>query len=232
VEAVTITQAVRGRIRELRRQRRRDEDGRAWSLADLARRLLEVQGTKPSTDAVVNQQMVLSRIETGERREITVAEFFAIAAALGVSPLALLPVDGPVLVGGGLRLDAGLFRAWILGMLPLRGADADFYGKNSAGFALDREAVMSYARERPELWPGEREALLAYLGWRRRQQEAALDLHRKTAFAAEVVEDAARVEAAMESNLAELAELEGELEARQSRKAPPRKRKTTKEGKR
>jgi transcriptional regulator with XRE-family HTH domain len=65
------------------------------------------------------EQTTISRIERGER-ELSVSELFAFAAALGVSPIALLlptnPEDG-VWIANGI-LDGPGLRDWIRGFVP------------------------------------------------------------------------------------------------------------------
>jgi transcriptional regulator with XRE-family HTH domain len=72
------------------------------------------------------EQTTLSRIERGER-ELRVSELFAFAAALGVSPIALLLPTDPaddIEVGGDDRwLNGTQLRRWIRGFVPPPGAN-------------------------------------------------------------------------------------------------------------
>ena len=85
-------------------------ESRGWSQAELARRLEEIGYPKSAS--------TLSKLESGSYRNVSLDDAFALAAALGLSPVHLLtPLDDqePVAVTPRLTLDAWLVRAWVRG---------------------------------------------------------------------------------------------------------------------
>ena len=111
---------VARRVQEVRQSR-------GWSAQRLAERCAEI-GAPHLTAAVV------ANIETGRRdgegrrrRDITVDELLAFAAALGVAPLHLaIPPTGaePYAVTPGIVVEPNSARAWVRGEEPLPGTDA------------------------------------------------------------------------------------------------------------
>ena len=111
---------VARRVQEVRQSR-------GWSAQRLAERCAEI-GAPHLTAAVV------ANIETGRRdgegrrrRDITVDELLAFAAALGVAPLHLaIPPTGaePYAVTPGIVVEPSSARAWVRGEEPLLGTDA------------------------------------------------------------------------------------------------------------
>jgi transcriptional regulator with XRE-family HTH domain len=94
-----------------------------WTQDELSRRLAEVG--RPTDRAVI------ARIESGGRRarNASFEEVLAFAAALGVSPLALLiPTLGVLEIAPKIALPVELARAWITGDAPLRPEDREIYG--------------------------------------------------------------------------------------------------------
>lgn len=105
----------------------------------------------------------LSELENGKRKSISLAEFFILAAALDVSPVALLfpeYPDGVVEFLPGIKTSSFEASNWISGDQLLDNGLTD--GEPQLhGFGYD---VVKYSRERFNLWSKALEDLLA--GWR------------------------------------------------------------------
>jgi transcriptional regulator with XRE-family HTH domain len=83
------------------------------------------------------EQPTISRIERGER-ELSVSELFGFAAALGVSPVALVAPDAPsVIEAGGREVDDCGLRDWMRGFVP-------------PSWIRERGAVLAYYEALPE----------------------------------------------------------------------------------
>jgi transcriptional regulator with XRE-family HTH domain len=126
-EAKTAGEVFAARVREIRGKR-------GWKQEDLASEILKMKDEPTQNNGVdnVNRHRVLvARTETGERRA-SIDDLFLFAAALGVSPLALLVDDDDetqAAIGPALVLPAPLIGSWFVGQLPLRAADVDIYSQ-------------------------------------------------------------------------------------------------------
>jgi transcriptional regulator with XRE-family HTH domain len=108
---MTPTEVVAKRVAEIRRRR-------GWSQEELARRLR-------SRGFTGMDRSILSKLETGERRDVSVAEVFALAAALETQVLSLAIPGGEdeVEVAPTTEpLTRSSLRGWMTGWEPLPGA--------------------------------------------------------------------------------------------------------------
>lgn len=113
-QAESVGAVLARRLRELRKRRGLSQVALAAEMAKLG----------ISVDAAT-----ISRTEQGSR-EATVPEAFAMAAALGVSPVSLFTPeedDDLVAVTPAISLPAGLAVWWLSGALPLTPADVESY---------------------------------------------------------------------------------------------------------
>jgi transcriptional regulator with XRE-family HTH domain len=95
------------------------------SQAELARRLTE--------HGLPTNQVGVSRIETGERDDVSINEVFAIAVALNVSPLFLLAgtyAGETVDIVPGMPVAPSLMAYWLRGERPPPGADEEAFFDN------------------------------------------------------------------------------------------------------
>src|SRR5664280_1467772 len=173
---------VARRVQEVRQSR-------GWSAQRLAERCAEI-GAPHLTAAVV------ANIETGRRdgegrrrRDITVDELLAFAAALGVAPLHLaIPPTGaePYAVTPGIVVEPNSARAWVRGEKPLSGTDAHTFRTQAPAdeappgiFARVQEALAQMQEEQQSL-----------------RQVATLLLERLDLPEAEIAAEAAKIAAA------------------------------------
>jgi transcriptional regulator with XRE-family HTH domain len=114
----TLDHHVAHRVRELR-------DRRGLSQAELARRLTEL--------GLRFDRITVAKIERGNRN-VKVGEAVQLAAALGVSPSALLfGGDDELEIAPNLTLPAVFVRAWVRGDVALQPKDAAFYAEAREG---------------------------------------------------------------------------------------------------
>jgi transcriptional regulator with XRE-family HTH domain len=120
-QAPTVGELFAVRVREVRERR-------GWKQDYLGRRLLELEGERTSPTKVNSARVRVARTEAGTRA-VVVDEAFLFAAALGVSPLALLLPDEPeaTVAVGSRSMDAGLLEAWIAGYVALDARDVRDY---------------------------------------------------------------------------------------------------------
>ncbi|WP_432128416.1 helix-turn-helix domain-containing protein [Streptomyces sp. bgisy082] len=108
-------------------------------MATVARRVREVRKRRDLTAEQLAQRLqaaglpwergTVVKLESGYRQNVGVAELFALAAALDMSPLHLLiPLDNrPYQVTSNRTEAADTVRAWVRGEQPLEGMDAHAY---------------------------------------------------------------------------------------------------------
>ena len=115
-EALTPTQVVAARVREIRERRR-------LTGTQLAERMTKA-GLKWDRATV-------AKLETGRRQSLTLEEVLALAAVLNVAPVHLLiPLDSdqePYPVTATTAASARIVREWIRGRYALPGADRREY---------------------------------------------------------------------------------------------------------
>jgi hypothetical protein len=126
-------------------------------------------------------RMLVTRTEA-RTRKLTLDDAFRFAAALGVTPRALLyPGDEHerVAIVPRVHLAALLFEAWVDGPLPLRFEDAGIHGAhNKRGIGAGRLAMWvlgddrDEGSQRPRFNDEEREALRAWVASARKKNEA------------------------------------------------------------
>ena len=199
---------------------------RHWTLDALAERLLELHNEEATDDRVASWRTIVHRTERGGRH-ITLDDWLLFAAALGVSPLALLPWSGEIRIAG-LRLPADVVTAWMEGKGPLRRDDVDVYESNrwAPEFLLDPDySVGNFVdrildKERPPS-RDEKEAVLAFLARQRKYFEDTLKL---SWLATEAGREACE---GLKSELEAIRELEKRVEAAPLRRPTTRKRKET-----
>lgn len=127
-----LTALIAQRVRELR-------TGRGWSAERLAEEMTQRAG-------VDWQRMVVVKLETGRRQELSVRELLALAYVFDVAPVHLLiPTDDdsdPYPVTPKVTVRRGPARAWIRGLRPLPSTDerryfAEVPRKLCAAFRVD-----------------------------------------------------------------------------------------------
>lgn len=108
--AATPTGVVAKRVRELRRRRE-------WSAERLAEELTKL--------GIEWNRGVVTKLETGRRESVSVAELLALALALDVAPVNLLVSldDQPYQVTPNRVAGADQVRSWVRGQVPLPGVD-------------------------------------------------------------------------------------------------------------
>jgi transcriptional regulator with XRE-family HTH domain len=107
IEHARPAEIVAQRVKEAR-------ESRGWSQEDLARRLVEIGYAK--------SRSALTKLEGGRFRGVSIDDVFALAAALGISPVYLLtPLadDAPVAISPRVIFPATVTRAWIRGDVRL-----------------------------------------------------------------------------------------------------------------
>lgn len=107
---MTPTEAVAAQVRQLRHKR-------GWTAAELAAKMTEV--------GIPWGQPVVSRLETGARENITLAEVLALAYVFNIAPVHLIvPIDPRTeyQVVLGRKVDVLDARQWVRGQRPLPGA--------------------------------------------------------------------------------------------------------------
>jgi transcriptional regulator with XRE-family HTH domain len=166
-ESTTVPQLFARRLSELR-------EARGWSQQKLADRLAEL-GVRMDRAAIAKIERGQDAHQKDRARRVSLEEFIALAAALGVSPLSLIgdpktskEIPFEVRVAPNLSLPLGFVFAWILGALPLRLGDvADYVNEQPmtlGGMHRLLETVTALALKdgkAPES-PAMREALRAY----------------------------------------------------------------------
>jgi Predicted transcriptional regulators len=112
---VTPTQAVARRVRETRKRR-------GWSAERLAAEMTRV--------GIPWERAVVTKLETGRRAAVSVAELLALGYVLDVAPVHLLiPLDSlegyRIVPNSGVQ--AGRAREWVRGFWPLSSTDKRIY---------------------------------------------------------------------------------------------------------
>lgn len=131
-------QAFGERVAAVRRRR-------GWTAKELARRVVDVEGGDPGSPVDVERARSRTRdIEAAGRRTATIRDLTTYAAALNVSPLALLAPDGraETIAVGRYTISAGQARSWFRGNLSLTGTDTLFEEEQGAEH---REALRRYS---------------------------------------------------------------------------------------
>jgi transcriptional regulator with XRE-family HTH domain len=122
-EPSTPTKVVAARMHELRTKR-------GWSADELARQMRAV--------GVPWERLVVTKLETGRRAAVSVAELFALAAVLNCPPVMLMTARDDdahdYQITPTVTETMGTARAWIRGQIPLGDADPrDYYGELPVG---------------------------------------------------------------------------------------------------
>lgn len=142
---MTPTEAVASRVRQLRRTR-------GWTAEELADRMTEV--------GIPWNQPVVSRLETGKRESISLAEVLALAYILDVAPIHLfVPIDpgeAEYQVVPSREIAVHAAREWIRGQAPLPGGDVRQYFSEVPveEYAAASAAYMERLRRRVQGGPG------------------------------------------------------------------------------
>jgi len=168
--------------------------------------------------------MIVNRLERGERG-ISLDDWFICAAALGVSPLALLPGEGAVQLAPHLTLPAGLVLAWMRGEGPLRRDDLAVYEANEParfGFFSDNEQRY-YATTSRGSSRDEKEGLLAFIAHERDMLEDMADTFRRVPGHPSGEQHIRDLRARVAAEIAELDELARKVEATTPHRPIPRK---------
>jgi transcriptional regulator with XRE-family HTH domain len=199
-----VGQVFARRVREVR-------DRHRWNQEDLAQRLLELRGIAPDQKGSLNAERVkVARTESG-KRSVSIDEAFLYAAALGVPLLALLDSsDRAIEIAPKLQLHPYFLRDWTSGEplsvedIAISESEFDRTSFDVLGEALD---------ELKNLYPGEREYMLASLEQDRRQWKEYLRFKKRRS-----PEELAEVAKQVEERLKLLEQAKAKIE----RKGAPR----------
>lgn len=114
------------------RQLRELRIARGFSQADLGARL---EGIGATLDAIA-----IAKIETGDRRRVTIDEVLELSLALGVAPVHLMvPLrKGTSILVGNVEVAASEARGWIAGRLPISASDDEGEQADDNRFYLEK----------------------------------------------------------------------------------------------